>query len=66
MERIRCFSVKVSKLVVGTLFLFMGAAFLLLGFTVIPVFGFILAIPAFALAIYFIRVHLNRRCEITQ
>jgi hypothetical protein len=64
MAVLNCLPQKLSKLAVGIIFILFGLCAVVLGFTVLPVFGFVLAVPFFWLAWYFIRVHLNRQCEI--
>lgn len=59
-----CFPQKLSKLAIGVIFILFGLCAVILGFTVLPFFGFLLAVPLFWLAWYFIHVHLNRQCEI--
>jgi len=41
-----------------------GIALVVAGFTVLPIFGLILAIPFLAISFYFFRSHLNEQCEI--
>lgn len=59
-----CIVERISKAGIGAFFLFVALAFLLSGITVLPFFGFLLAIPAFLASIYFFFVRLNNRCEI--
>jgi hypothetical protein len=37
---------------------------MLSGITVLPLFGFLLAVPALLASIYFFSAHLNKSCEI--
>ena len=62
----RCLPEKLSKLTLSVLFSLFGLAAVVMGFTVLPVFGFILSIPFFILAFYFYKAHLNSKCEITR
>ncbi|MFZ0482675.1 MAG: hypothetical protein WAL93_04715 [Desulfobacterales bacterium] len=59
-----CIVERISKAGIGLFFLFITAGFLLSGVTVLPLFGFLLAVPALLASIYFFSVHLNRSCEI--
>jgi hypothetical protein len=59
-----CVLERVSKAWIGLFFLVTAAAFALSGITVLPFIGFLLAIPAFFLSVYFFSAHLNRSCEI--
>jgi hypothetical protein len=59
-----CIVERISKAGIGLFFLVTAAAFVLSGITVLPFIGFLLAIPAFFLSIYFFYAHLNRSCEI--
>lgn len=61
-----CLPQKISKLGIGILFLIFGAGTALLGVSVLPVIGLILSIPLFLIGIYFVRAHLNQKCEITE
>ena len=49
---------------IGSLLLIGALALVIIGFILLPVVGFLLAVPVAALGIYFIRVHLNDKCEI--
>lgn len=46
------------------LLLIAAFALIVIGITLLPIFGFILAIPVIALAVYVFRLHLNDQCEI--
>ena len=59
-----CLPERMSKLMIGSLLLIGALALVVIGFTILPVVGFILAIPVAGLGIYFLRVHLNEKCEI--
>jgi hypothetical protein len=59
-----CIVERISKAGIGLFFLFIAAGFLLSGITVLPVFGFLLAVPALLASIYFLSTHLNKSCEI--
>jgi hypothetical protein len=64
MKVTQCVPQKISKLMMGSLMLAAAAALVVIGVTLLPVFGFVLAIPVIALAIYIFRLHLNDQCEI--
>lgn len=59
-----CIVERISKAGIGLFFLFITAGFLLSGITVLPFFGFLLAVPALLASIYFFSAHLNKSCEI--
>ena len=63
MENI-CIVERISKTGLGVFFLFVTAGFMLSGITVLPLFGFLLAVPALLASIYFFSSHLNKSCEI--
>ncbi len=64
MANFNCFFQSLSKIAIGLIFILFGMGAVISGFTVLPLFGFLLAVPLFYLAWYFIRVNLNRQCEI--
>jgi hypothetical protein len=64
MKENECLPERLSKLMIGSLLLVGAVVLVLIGFTLLPLAGFILAIPVAALGIYFIKVHLNEKCEI--
>ena len=53
-----------SKLLLATILLIGGIGFGVIGITVLPFIGLLIAIPMLVLAGYFYRVHLNERCSI--
>ena len=59
-----CVVERISKASIGIFFLFVAAGFVLSGITVLPLFGFLLAVPALLVSIYFFSAHLNKSCEI--
>ncbi|MCU0556298.1 MAG: hypothetical protein R6X05_17400 [Desulfobacterales bacterium] len=61
-----CLPQKLSKLAIGILFLIFGTGTAILGVTVLPVIGLVLAAPLFIIGIYFIRTHLNKKCELPE
>ncbi len=64
MKTTQCVPQKISKLMLGSIMLAAAAALVVIGLTLMPIFGFMLAIPVTALAIYIFRLHLNDQCEI--
>lgn len=64
MKANECLPEKLSKLMIGSLLLIGALALVIIGVTLLPLVGFLLAVPVAALGIYFIRVHLNEKCEI--
>jgi hypothetical protein len=59
-----CIVERISKAGIGAFFLFVAIGFLVSGVTVLPLFGFLLAVPALLASIYFFSAHLNKSCEI--
>ncbi len=59
-----CIVERISKASIGVFFIFVTAGFMLSGITVLPLFGFLLAVPALLASIYFFSAHLNKSCEI--
>jgi len=64
MKITECVPQKISKLMLGLILMGFALALIIIGVTLLPVFGFILALPVIALAIYIFRLHLNDQCEI--
>jgi hypothetical protein len=64
MKATQCVPQKISKLMMGLIMLAAAAALIVIGITLLPIFGFVLAVPVIALAIYIFRLHLNDQCEI--
>ncbi len=64
MKATECAPQKISKLMLGSLMLVAAAGLIIIGITLLPFFGFMLAIPVIALAFYIFRLHLNDQCEI--
>ncbi len=50
-----CRDEKIFGRILGIFFLALGLVFLIIGFTVLPLFGLIVAIPLIALGFYFFR-----------
>ena len=64
MKTTECVPQKISKLMLGLILMGFALALIIIGVTLLPVFGFILALPVIALTIYIFRLHLNDQCEI--
>lgn len=64
MKPIKCIPQKISKLLLGSLMLVGAIALVIIGITLLPVFGFILAVPVISLSFYVYSLHLNDQCEI--
>ena len=64
MKFTQCIPQKFSKLMMGSMMLIAATALVVIGVTLLPVFGIVLAVPVTALAIYIFRLHLNDQCEI--
>lgn len=64
MKATECVPQKISKLMLGSLMLVAALGLIIIGITLLPVFGFLLAVPVIALAIYIFKLHLNDQCEI--
>jgi len=64
MKTRNCVPQKFSKVFLGSLLLAAAAGLVVIGITLLPVFGFILAVPVIALSIYVFKLHLNDQCEI--
>jgi hypothetical protein len=59
-----CTSEKVSKYFLGGLFIVFSLGLIVLGFTLLPIIGFVLALPVLALSVFFIRARINDQCEL--
>jgi hypothetical protein len=64
MKSTECVPQKISKFMLGSLLLAAASGLIVIGITLLPVFGFMLAVPVIALAIYIFRLHLSDQCEI--
>lgn len=64
MKATGCVPERFSKFMLGSLMLAAALALIVIGVTLLPIFGFVLAIPVIALAVYIFRLHLNDQCEI--
>lgn len=64
MEKDMCLFERFSKLALGLFFLISAIGFTLSGITIFPIFGFLIAVPALLVSLYFFHAHLNRSCQI--
>jgi len=64
MKSLSCYFERVSNLGAGLFLLLLGLAFVVIGITVLPVLGFIVAIPIFLGSFYFLRAHLSDECQL--
>ncbi len=64
MKATECIPQKISKFILGSFLLAAASGLIIIGITLLPVFGFILAVPVIVLAIYIFRLHLSDQCEI--
>ena len=61
-----CLPERISKLLLSVLLILGGIGFSVIALTVLPVIGFVFAIPMLVAGGYFYRVHLNDRCSIEE
>lgn len=61
-----CAPERLSKLLLSVLLIAGGLGFIVIAVTILPVIGFLFAIPMLVLGGYFYRVHLNDRCRIEE
>lgn len=61
-----CLFERFSKLGLGLFFLLTAIGFMLSGITVLPIIGFIFAVPLLIVSFYFFRAHLNKNCQIEE
>ncbi|WP_020589886.1 hypothetical protein [Desulfobacter curvatus] len=64
MENNKCTSEKFSKYFLSSLFGLFSLGLVVLGFTLLPIIGFVLALPVVAISIILIRTRLNDQCEL--
>ncbi|MBT7631222.1 MAG: hypothetical protein HN597_16195 [Desulfobacula sp.] len=64
MKTTECVPQKISKFMLGSFLLALSSGLIIIGIPLLPFFGFILAVPVIALAIYVFRLHLSDQCEI--
>ncbi len=64
MNRLSCYFERISDFAVGLFLLFLGIALTVVSFTIIPVFGLIIAIPVLVLAVAFLGAKRSRECAL--
>lgn len=64
MKTTKCVPQKIYKALLGSFMLAAAIASVIIGITLLPVFGFVLALPVIALSFYIFNLHLNDQCEI--
>ncbi|MFO7753986.1 MAG: hypothetical protein R6V41_12785 [Desulfobacteraceae bacterium] len=64
MKLSECVPQRLSKMMVGVILLVGALGLIVTGFTLLPVIGLVLAVPVIVLGVYFIKIHLNEKCEI--
>ena len=64
MNRLSCYFERFSDFAVGLFLLFLGIALTVVSFTIIPVFGLIIAIPVLVLAVAFLGAKRSKECAL--
>lgn len=64
MKNNKCTSEKFSKYFLGGLFGLFSLGLVVLGFTLLPIIGFVMAVPVFAIGVVLIRTRLNDQCQL--
>lgn len=59
-----CITQRISKFTLGMILLGAAMGLVVIGMTLLPIIGFVAAIPVTVLAFYFFRVDLNDQCQI--
>ena len=59
-----CMPQKISKFAIGLMLVAAALIMVILGFTLLPIIGQILAVLLLILAVYVFKLHLNDQCEI--
>ena len=63
MNALSCFGEKTTSAIVGFILVGIGIVFISLGLTILPIFGFIVAVPAFAASYPLLRSAFKEACE---
>ena len=63
MKSNQCIPQQISKFTLGLLLIGAALGLVVIGLTLLPIIGFVLAVPVAGLGIYFFRIHLNDQCE---
>ena len=66
MMKNNCLLERFSKIGFGLFFLLTAFGFILSGMTVLPIFGFIFAVPLLMVSFYFFSAHLKKDCQIKE
>lgn len=64
MKNNKCKSEKFFKYFLSSLFVVFSLGFVVMGFTFLPIIGFVLALPVLAIAFVIIRTRFNDKCEL--
>ena len=64
MNRLSCHLERISDFGLGLILLIIGSIFTLIGFTVVPVIGLIVAIPMLVLAVSFLGAKKSKECAL--
>ena len=59
----QCIPQQISKFTMGLVLLGAALGLVVIGITLLPIIGFVLAVPVAGLSIYFFRIHINDQCE---
>ena len=66
MMKNNCIFERFSKIGFGLFFLLTAFGFILSGMTVLPILGFIFAVPLLMVSFYFFSAHLKKDCQIKE
>jgi hypothetical protein len=64
LSALNCGLEKPLNIVIGALLLLVGLGFALMGLTVLPVIGFLVAVPVLAIAFFFIAAPRSKECQV--
>jgi len=64
MDRLSCRFERVSNFSIALAFAAFGVLFILLGITVLPIIGLVIAVPALGAAFMFFKAHRSQECSI--
>jgi hypothetical protein len=64
LNALNCGLEKPLNIVIGALLFLVGLGFTLIGITVLPIIGFLVAIPVLALAIFFVAAPKSKECQV--
>ena len=66
MISLNCRFERISNFSIGLILLLIGLGFVVIGLTIIPFIGFIVAIPIFIAGILFIKAHRSQECIVEE